>query len=140
MILKQQQLTEWKTPYQKLFAQLQELAEPYYGIRYQWDGHGNPGFDCSEWVKYVYEELHGVDLPGFTDSLASTKQLVDVILDYQIGDIVLYKYEDDDQPGVVFPHTGIWINHDYVLDSRYPNGVGFNRHLKTPRKVRRLNV
>lgn len=119
-----------------LYDILQEMSSPYLGIKYQWDGHGNPGWDCSEWVRYVYDECFGIDIPGYTDSIFYDEDLAAIYpYEAKIGDIVLYQYHDPGQPRTMFPHVGIWIDEHTVLDSRWPDGVNFHKHLNNARMV-----
>lgn len=113
-----------------------DLATPYLGIKYQWDGHGNPGWDCSEWVSFVYREIFGMDIPGYTDSIFYDERLQAIYpTEARIGDIVLYQYHDPEQPRTMFPHVGIWIDNDTVLDSRFPDGVAYRHHLNNAHMV-----
>ncbi len=117
-------------PISDLHAILLSLAEPYVGIPYQWDGHGNPGWDCSEWVSYIYEECFDLAIPGYTDSIALESDLYETD-NPKIGDVVLYRYHDEEQPYTTYPHTGIYLDDQWVLDSRWPDGVNVHRHLNT---------
>lgn len=113
-----------------------EIGKPYSGpIVGQPDSYryGNPGYDCSSFVSEMYKRATNgaVKLVPFTDALVNqcTAQATP-----QAGDIVLYHYIDSSQPGVYWPHTGIWLSATEVLDARYPQGVGIHPHV-TPVSV-----
>ena len=78
----------------------------------------------------------GVDLPAFTDSLASRCPLVPT-KDAQPGDIVLYRYFDKFQPKVKYPHTGLWYRPGWTLSADYGEGVGEHPLMKVPYEVHR---
>jgi cell wall-associated NlpC family hydrolase len=87
---------------------------------YRW---GNPGYDCSSFVASMYREALGITLPGFTDAIAAQTDQIDEPAALP-GDIILYRYVDTSQPGVRFPHTGLWLANGRMLDCQFHAGLG----------------
>ena len=97
---------------------------------------GDPGYDCSSFVSSMYREAFGIALPGFTDAIADR---TDQIPQHQAlpGDIMLYRYVDLSQHGVVFPHTGLWLGNGQMLDCQFPAGLGTHPLLARPYQLHR---
>lgn len=98
---------------------------------------GHPGYDCSSFVATMYRKAFGIQLVGFTDAIATQ---TDPIPTSQAlpGDIILYRYDDDDQPGVRFPHTGLWLGDGTtMLDCQDPRGLGVHALLNRPFEIHR---
>jgi cell wall-associated NlpC family hydrolase len=108
-----------------------EIAKDEFGAPYSYGGaSGRWGlwpldqWDCSGFVAWVMRDKTGnrVELDPFTD------HMYDQLSQYetegpQVGDVVLYEYEDKSQPGVRFPHTAIYMGkdlegRDMVMDAR----------------------
>jgi hypothetical protein len=87
------------------------------GDPYVWDGEQPGGFDCSGFVKWCYNGR----LTSFTDSILGETERVEAP---SPGDIVLYEYNDTSQPGVRFPHAGLFLSDTRTLDARFGAGVG----------------
>lgn len=116
-----------------------EFGKPYSGPvigepeSYRW---GSPGWDCSSFVSGMIKKATAVELTAFTD--AAYDQLVPTSSP-QPADVVFYRYDDPAQPGVRFPHMGLWLSDTEVLDARYPQGVGRHPHVGgVAREVRTL--
>jgi cell wall-associated NlpC family hydrolase len=92
------------------------------GDPYIWDGEVPGSFDCSGFIKWCYQG----QLPSFTDAIFDETTRVETPAP---GDIVLYEYADASQPGVRFPHVGLYLDDGHVLDARYPMGVGEHEQL-----------
>jgi hypothetical protein len=92
---------------------------------YVWGGK-NPdtSFDCSGFVAWCY----GGAVTSFTDAILGETVRVEKPAP---GDIVLYQYQDESQPGVAFPHVAIYLSDTRVIDARY--GVGIGEHDQLPR-------
>lgn len=108
-----------------------EQGKPYTGpVVGQPDStrYGNPGYDCSSFVSEMYKRATGgaIALTPFTDAAYGQ---CDWQQQPQPGDIVFYHYPDSSQPGVTWPHMGIWLATDQVLDCRFPEGVGIRAHV-----------
>ena len=101
-----------------LFAQ-QQLGKPYSGPLSKIGGgrFGDPGYDCSSFVAAAYKEL-GIDLTPYTD--AAAKQTKAIPNEQAApGDIIYYKYDDPSQPGVTYPHMGIYLGGNQMIDASY---------------------
>lgn len=154
VIVQQQQLAHPASPppvVESKVDRLFRLAEAEIGKRYagpvigepesyRW---GNPGWDCSSFVSGMYRAAFGVQLTAYTDAIYNETQPADAP---HRGDIVLYRYADSSQPGVRFPHTGLYVNERTVLDARYgggsgpSSGVGYHPHLANVLTVLRRPV
>jgi len=84
---------------------------------------GDPGYDCSSFVASMYAETLGIHLTGFTDTIAAQTDNIDPRHALP-GDIILYRYDDSSQPGVRYPHTGLWLGNGRMLDCQFPAGLG----------------
>src|SRR6185369_15255661 len=97
---------------------------------------GNPGFDCSSFVAAMYGRVLGVTLVGYTDSIAAQTDTI-AESDALPGDIILYRYRDSAQPGVTYPHTGLWLGPGRMLDCQWPKGLGEHPILAHPYEIHR---
>jgi cell wall-associated NlpC family hydrolase len=120
-------------------AGLAEGWKPYSGPivgqpdSYRW---GTPGYDCSSFVASMYRKVLNIQLVGFTDTIASQTDLIDK-KDALPGDIILYRYQDSSQVGVVYPHTGLWLGNGMMLDCQFPKGLGTHGILAKPYVIHR---
>jgi hypothetical protein len=125
-------------PAESKSARLFRLAEAELGKRYagpvisepdsyRW---GDPGWDCSSFVSGMYDRAFGIKLTAYTDAIYG--ETIPAIPPFMPGDILLYAYADSSQPGVRFPHTGLWVSPETVLDARYGagQGVGYHPHVR----------
>lgn len=92
------------------------------GDPYVWDGEQPGGFDCSGFIKWCYQGT----LTSFTDTILGETARVAAPAP---GDIVLYEYKDSSQPGVRFPHVGLFLSDTQTLDARFGVGVGVHDQL-----------
>lgn len=97
---------------------------------------GDPGFDCSSFVASMYRGALHVQLTGFTDAIADQTDTI-ATADALPGDIILYRYNDTHQPGVTYPHTGLWLGQGKMLDCQYPEGLGVHPMLAAPFEIHR---
>jgi cell wall-associated NlpC family hydrolase len=110
-----------------------EIGKPYAGpLVGQPDSArwGSLGWDCSSFVSGMYERAYGVKLTAFTDAAYRETVPVD---DPRPGDIVFYCYHDPSQPGVRYPHMGLYVGPGRVLDSRAGAGVGIHDDVRGAR-------
>lgn len=94
------------------------------GDPYVWDGERPGAFDCSGFVRWCYDGK----LTSFTDAILGETERVETPAP---GDVVLYEYRDASQPGVRFPHVGLFVSDGVTLDARFGRGVG--EHEQLPR-------
>lgn len=102
-----------------------KAGQRYYGKPYVWGGGrdgGTDNFDCSSFVSRAVLDGTGKRLTPFTDAIFTETNAV-APQDAQIGDIILWEWNDPDQPGVRFSHTGIYAGGDKILHSTSPGGV-----------------
>lgn len=98
---------------------------------------GNPGFDCSSFVSMAYGQVN-LSLTPFTDTMAGETQPIPEG-DALPADLVLYRYDDPDQPNVTFPHVGIYLGSedDGMIDCELDGGVETRKLLSRPREFHR---
>jgi cell wall-associated NlpC family hydrolase len=108
--------------------------------------HGDPGYDCSSFVSLMYQEALGITLAMFTDAIADETDTI-ATADALPGDIILYRYVDEGQPGVMFPHTGLWLGDGEMLDCQlvpglgeFEPGLGVHPMLKRPFQIHRARA
>lgn len=78
------------------------------GIPYVYGGNGDNGIDCSAFVKKVYKEAFGINLPR-TGS-AQQKVCQDIPLSQiQKGDIVFLKNTSNNRPPGHVTHVGVYV-------------------------------
>lgn len=53
------------------------------------------------------------------------------------GDAVFYQYVDSNQPGITYPHMGMWLSEGHTLEARFPLGVAEYTQLDKPFEIRR---
>ncbi|MBI2755146.1 MAG: C40 family peptidase [Chloroflexi bacterium] len=115
----------------------QQIGKPYGGpLSGTTIGRFGDGWDCSSLVSAAYAQV-GVALTPFTDDIANETETIDPLL-AQPGDLILYRYEDPTQPGVVYPHVGLWLDSSSMLDASFSHGgVGEHPILQYPCEIRR---
>lgn len=104
------------------------------GDPYVWGGKAPPSTDCSGFVAWCYDGK----VTSFTDAILGETERVATPAP---GDIVLWEYSDPEQPGVRFPHVGLFLSDAESLDNRYGSGVGIHPQIprsKAARYYRRL--
>jgi len=98
-----------------------------------------PNYDCSSFVSSMYREALGISLTGFTDAIAQETDRI-AERDAVPGDIILYEYQSDGQPGVRYPHTGLWLGNGEMLDCQWPRGLGRHSLLARPFVIHRARA
>jgi len=83
---------------------------------------GDPGYDCSSFVSAMFKEA-GISLTPFTDRIADETDEVTGNTASRPGDLILFKYDDQYQPGVKYPHVGIYLGDGKMIDASYGRGV-----------------
>jgi NlpC/P60 family len=113
-------------------------AFPHVGYRLG-GGRGDASTcDCSSYVSDVFG-ANGVSLTPFTDAIAAQTQLVGTDLSIaQPGDLLLYKYVDAAQPGVMYPHIAIYAGGGQTFACQFPTGSGQYPVLNYPFEVHRV--
>lgn len=90
-------------------------AESLIGTPYRWGGGSlSIGFDCSGFVRHVYESAAGVFLPRTSDSQARDKNLQSVSREnLEPGDMVFFKTRQR----MPFSHVGLYIGEGKFIHS-----------------------
>ncbi|OAS13193.1 C40 family peptidase [Paenibacillus oryzisoli] len=94
-------------------AQIIQAATTFKGTPYRWGGTTPKGFDCSGFVRYIYE-AKGIDLPR--TSVQMYDQVGARVTDLQEGDLVFFA------SGIV-NHVGIYIGNNQFISSTTSVGV-----------------
>lgn len=90
-------------------ATLDEALE-YLGIRYKWGGESpETGFDCSGFVRYVYNESVGLLLPRNAKAMSQEGERVDKT-QLQPGDLVFFNTMRR-----TFSHVGIYLGNNLFI-------------------------
>ena len=100
---------------------IQEEMEKYLGIRYKRGGNSTKGFDCSGFVKQIYNEVFGVDLPHQSSEQNRSSVLAKVSSDeLKTGDLVFFS-AGRSQKGI--NHVGIYLSDGKFIHSARTKGV-----------------
>ena len=92
------------------------------------------GCDCSGFVSEVFKR-NGIALPAFTDTIAAQTTLVS---DPRPGDLVLYRYHDDSQPGTQYPHVDIFEGGNSAIGCYSGAGSAEHAIFSMPHEFRRV--
>jgi cell wall-associated NlpC family hydrolase len=114
--------------YSRLYGQNKDVlseATKYVGTPYSLGGNydSNRTLDCSSFVSRVYKSK-GITLPAYTDSMYEYTQQV-TPQNLKVGDLVFYKYYDDDQPATTYPHVAMFAGNGRVIDAQPTGGVQY---------------
>ncbi|HHV65680.1 MAG TPA: C40 family peptidase [Peptococcaceae bacterium] len=97
---------------------LVNTAKQYLGVKYLWGGTTpDKGFDCSGYVKYVYEK-HGITLPRVSRDQYNTGTAV-AFANLQMADLVFFSFDGDK----VTDHVGIYIGNGQFIHASSSKGV-----------------
>ncbi|MBD0383634.1 C40 family peptidase [Paenibacillus sp. WST5] len=100
-------------PAPSITDQIVQTANAYMGVPYVWGGTTPNGFDCSGFVRYVFQSK-GIDLPRTSASMhseAGTK-----VTDLKVGDLVFFASKS-------FNHVGIYLGNDQFISATSSRGV-----------------
>lgn len=75
---------------QSVRNRLVDIATDYIGIPYEWGGDDTDGWDCSAYVRHVYD-LVGVELPRTTQEQAVLGEKID-LKEAKTGDLIFFGY------------------------------------------------
>jgi hypothetical protein len=87
-----------------------EYAKQYIGVEYVWAGESPEGFDCSGFVKYVYDEF-GITLPHNAEQQSQYGEIVEYE-DLQPSDVMFF---DTDGGKDYINHVGIYLGNDLFI-------------------------
>jgi len=100
---------------------IQEEMEKYLGIRYKRGGNSTKGFDCSGFVKQIYSEVFGIDLPHQSSEQNRSSVLTKVSSDeLKTGDLVFFS-AGRSRKGI--NHVGIYLSDGRFIHSARTKGV-----------------
>jgi len=101
-------------------SKLREVAESYLGVPYLFGGQSRDGMDCSGFVRQVYNEAEGVQLPHNASAMSSYGRDI-AKSDLKPGDILFFK-------GLLFiDHAGLYMGNGYFIHSQSGVGVNYTR-------------
>ncbi|MEW9701171.1 C40 family peptidase [Paenibacillus sp. SI8] len=100
-------------PAPSLTDQIVQTANAYMGTPYAWGGTTPRGFDCSGFVRYVFE-AKGIDLPR--TSVAMHSEAGTSVTDLKAGDLVFFASK-------TINHVGIYLGNDQFISSTTSRGV-----------------
>lgn len=96
--------------------QLQTTAKKFIGVKYSYGGTSTSGFDCSGYVRHVYNQI-GVSLPRTSASMYGAGSAVGK-KDLKAGDLVFFNTS-----GRGISHVGIYIGGNKFIHSMTGKGV-----------------
>lgn len=101
--------------------EIQEDMKKYLGIRYRRAGASKTGFDCSGFVKVIYDEVFGVELPHQSSQQARSSELIDISLDsLRTGDLIFFSTEGRRK---TINHVGIYLSEGRFIHAARSKGV-----------------
>jgi peptidoglycan endopeptidase LytE len=89
-------------------VQIQKIASKYLGTPYVWGGTTPKGFDCSGFVRYVYQQ-NGMELPRTSRNMYKSIGTPVTIL--QSGDLVFFADRK------TIDHVGIYIGNNKFISA-----------------------
>ncbi|WP_050179645.1 NlpC/P60 family protein [Domibacillus robiginosus] len=99
-------------------AKLVKVAKKYINVPYVWGGNTPSGFDCSGYLKYVYQESQGINIPRTVAEIYTKGTKVSAP---QVGDLVFFETY---KPGA--SHAGIYLGNNEFIHSSSSQGVGIS--------------
>ena len=111
-----------QAPEEKLQEEkIQEEMGKYLGVRYKRGGNSTKGFDCSGFVKQIYSEVFGIDLPHQSSEQNQFSLLTRISDDeLKTGDLVFFS-SGRSKKGI--NHVGIYLSDGRFIHSARTNGV-----------------
>lgn len=104
----------------ELAKQLAEYSKRFLGVPYRSGGNGPNSFDCSGFVKYVFNKF-GYTIPrtAYSIGYSKTGKKITKISDLRVGDIVCFDtLRDNDRSD----HVGIYLGNNKVIHAGYSSG------------------
>ncbi len=100
---------------------IQDEMTKHLGVRYKRAGQSEKGFDCSGFVKTVYDEIFGIDLPHQSSQQARAPELIDVSRDsLKTGDLIFFSTASKRKS---ITHVGIYLTDGKFIHSARKKGV-----------------
>ena len=89
----------------------------YFGTRYQFGGQTPRGFDCSGFVRFMYDKVFNMHLPRSSKEMSAIGNKVNMN-ELQPGDLVFFQTKDQR-----INHVGIFIGNDTFVHSSLTKGI-----------------
>ncbi len=89
----------------------------YFGTRYRFGGESPAGFDCSGFVRFMYDKVFNMHLPRSSREMSAIGNKVSKN-DLQPGDLVFFQTR-----GRRINHVGIFIGNDTFVHSSLSKGI-----------------
>jgi murein DD-endopeptidase / murein LD-carboxypeptidase len=100
---------------------IQADMKKYLGVPYRRAGASKKGFDCSGFVKVVYNEIFGVELPHQSSQQSLASELVGISLDsLRTGDLVFFSTSGKNK---AVNHVGIYLSDGKFIHAARSKGV-----------------
>jgi hypothetical protein len=121
-----------ETPVKRLTAGLNDKTPPpdekiqagtkkYLGVPYKRAGASKKGFDCSGFVKVIYDEIFGINLPHQSSQQSLSPELVRISLDsLRTGDLVFFSTSGNNK---AINHVGIYLSDGKFIHAARSRGV-----------------
>jgi hypothetical protein len=101
--------------------EIQKEMKKYLGVAYKRAGASRKGFDCSGFVKAIYQEIFGVDLPHQSSEQSCRPELESISLDsLQTGDLIFFSSGRRRKQIV---HVGIYLSDGKFIHAARSQGV-----------------
>ena len=97
----------------------------YFGTRYRFGGQTAKGFDCSGFVRFMYDKAFNMQLPRSSREMSAIGNKVG-INELQPGDLVFFQTH-----GHQINHVGIFIGNDTFIHSSLSKGITEDRLKQT---------
>lgn len=98
---------------------LRKAAEAYLGVPYRFGGQSRSGMDCSGFIRQVFAEAHGMDLPHNSAAMSGLGRAVGRS-ELAAGDLVFFR-------NLLFiDHAGIYMGKGYFIHSATSVGVSYS--------------
>jgi len=104
----------------RLTASMQSFfnsVSKYFGTRYRFGGQTPRGFDCSGFVRFMYDKVFNMHLPRSSREMSAIGNKVSKN-DLQPGDLVFFQTR-----GQRINHVGIFIGNDTFIHSSLSKGI-----------------
>ncbi len=118
---------------------MMQAIDDYLGTPYKWGGEDSHGMDCSGFVKVIFQQVSGLNLPHSVGKLAREGKPV-LLPDLRFGDLIFFRQSGS---GRLF-HVGIYLGSGNFAHASTQSGVTISRLSETYYKsraafARRLN-
>ena len=87
-------------------SRLARVVEGYLGVPYKWGGNTRAGMDCSAFVRTIFRQTYGIELPLTSKQIYRVGRTVNQRQDLKPGDLVFFRNTFSGQ-GV--SHVGIYL-------------------------------